>query len=302
MYPPPSCTRLDVTVTYDDYPEETGFRLLDADHPEQQSMIFEPAGKMNIPGRASVTYSYQLPIGNYTFLYEDTNLDGNCCDYGVGEAVVRNGDKVLTISGDFAGFIMADLPNVGIQGDTVGWDKADGLGSFTGTSGQRGNISTVFGIQIIIRYDPDHVDDTTWYLYLVDTSVTGDLLLLKVDAPGLNRVLDQYNRQSLVFRDLPAGDYEFHIENSSGHGFSPGTGFARVTLLDNPTGVLLGRLYHVEGENIGVEAVARFDLGDAGGATTGEGRGRILLRHWWKPASGDWNSTEVFEELYPPGV
>jgi hypothetical protein len=302
MYPPPSCTRLDVIVTYDDYPEETGFRLLDAYHPEQQSMIFEPAGKTNIPRRASVAYSYQLPIGNYTFLYEDTSLDGNCCEYGVGEAVVRNGDKGLTISGDFDDFIIADLPNVGVQGDTVGWGEADGSGSYTGMSGQSGNIHTVFGIQIIIRYDPDHVDAITWYLKLVDTSVTGDFLLLRVDAPGPDRVLDQYNRQSLVFRDLPAGEYEFHIENSSSQGLSPGTGFARVTLLDNLTGVFLRRLYHVGGEYIRDEAVARFELGDTGGVTIGGGRRRILIPHWREEAAGDWNNTETFEELYPPSV
>jgi hypothetical protein len=152
MYPPPNCTRLDIIVTYDDYPEETGFRLLDADQPEQQSMILEPAGKMNIPGRASVTYSYQLPIGNYTFLYEDTNMDGNCCDYGFGEAVIRSGDKVLTISGDFANVSLVDLPNVGVPVDTAGWGEADRLGNHTGNSGQQGNITTVFGIQVIIRY------------------------------------------------------------------------------------------------------------------------------------------------------
>jgi hypothetical protein len=136
-------------------------------------------------------------------------------------------------------------------------------------------LGVVLGIQVIIRYDPDHVDDITWYLYRVNaTAITGNLLLLWVDTPGPDRVLDQYNRQSLVFRDLPAGDYEFKIENAAGRGFSPGTGFARVTLLDNPTGVLLGRLYHIEGTNIGQKEVAKFELTGAGGVAIGRGSQR----------------------------
>jgi hypothetical protein len=63
------------------------------------------------------------------------------------------------------------------------------LGDHTGNSGQQGNITTVFGIQVIIRYDPDHVDDITWYLYRVNaTAITGNLLLLRVDTRGINTI------------------------------------------------------------------------------------------------------------------
>ncbi|CAB9527034.1 Vitamin K-dependent protein C (Fragment) [Seminavis robusta] len=276
MYPPESCTRLDVNMTYDDYPEETGFQIIDDSDPEQQqAVIFEVPGKMDIPPRATIHYSYQLPIGNYSFVYEDANLDGSCCSFGDGHAVITNGGKGVNVSGDFSLYgsqqeesIEMPLPNVGVPGtNNSGWGELGGsTATALGQQQQQGNQQHVFGIQVVIMYDLDRVNDITWQLFTVDNSAgAGELVLLHNDAPSPNRGLDSYNRQSCVFQDLPAGSYEFHIEDASGMGFAPGVGFARVMLLDNTRGVLSGRLFHVAGDDIEPLTVATFDLGGDSG-------------------------------------
>ncbi|CAB9527051.1 Plasminogen (Fragment) [Seminavis robusta] len=262
MYPPAGCTRLDVNMTYDDYPEETGFRVIDDNHPQRQGMIFELPERMDIPQRATIHYSYQLPIGNYTFVYADTSLDGSCCDFGDGRAIITNEGKGVNVSGDFSSYgqqaaIEIPLPYVGFRGAWI----HDGSDHYTGTSVQQRSDKLMFGIQLVIMYDLERVHDITWKLYIVNELGGGELILLRHDAPDPARVLDSYNRQSFVVQDLPEGSYEFHMEDASGRGFARGVGFARITLLDNPTGVFLGRLFHIPAADIEPLTVARFGLG-----------------------------------------
>lgn len=264
-FPPDHCTTLEVEITFDNNPEETGYTIVDTNHPEKQAMVYVPPGSIpSAKAGDTITLRHQVPIGNYALQVED--IDGFCCQNGMGEIVVTDGNREYTVSGDFlGGSTSVDLPNVGIPDPA---EPGNGSGSGNGASNSV-EVNTVapgqqgYGIEIIIMYELAKVRDITWSIYKQAEGST-ELLLLHQDTPadfGTHRVLDKYNRQIEFFHDLPAGMYQLHIEDSTGQGMSPGTGFVSLFSIDNVSGKLTGRLYQNGGENIGLLTKARFVLG-----------------------------------------
>lgn len=262
-YPPAECTSLSVQITFDDYPEETGYTIIDADHPEKQAMIYVPPGTVaGATAGGTVTITHQLPKGNYAI--EVVDVDGLCCSQGRGIIVVLDpaGDRDYTIGGGFTGSKSRDLPNVGIP-SAISSGPANTGGTFAGASGQQGNERSVFGIQVMIMYEPSKVQDISWSIYKQADDST-ELLLLHQDTPadlGISRVIDEHGRQIEFFRDLPAGLYQIHIKDSSGLGMTPGSGFARVFALEKETGNIESRLWQINGDAIGANTEGRFVLG-----------------------------------------
>jgi Trypsin len=278
--PPAHCTQLNLELTLDEYPEETGYQILDANG---NGIIFQPPGSFaDVKPNAAFTMSHQVPRGNYTIVYQDSKGDGNWGQFGRGQIVVSNGCsagqqfKSSTLRGDFSGNSKQQtLPNVGDYGNKVGWDQeerqhiASLFNAQAGvTHGTHLDIITppeaeIFGIKVSILYDMSMANIITWKLLRTDGESP---LVLYEDTPadyGTQRVLDSYGREVKSFRDLSAGTYELHLLD--GRNWPIGTGHIRVFLLDNKTGAILERLVHVKGETIGAETVVEFTIGDKGG-------------------------------------
>lgn len=86
-----------LTVTADDYAEETGFYIVDAN----QNEVFgvDPG---TLAANSINNYNICLPAGCYTFIVVDAFGDGMCCDYGNGSFELTDGSSfVIASGGDF---------------------------------------------------------------------------------------------------------------------------------------------------------------------------------------------------------
>mgnify|MGYP000555744506 CR=1 FL=1 len=259
--PPTDCVTLEVTVQFDDYPQETGYTIKSMDHPQQQGMVFVPAGSFsNVQPRGAMTMTHKVPKGNYAIVLEDA--DGFCCGpYGNGNVVVRDGGNVYTMSGEFTGSATTALPNVGAVPEVP-----QPAAELPPPPVDVAPKTMLYGVQVIIMYAPlAKVNDITWKLFSKDAT-TGVWHLLHQDLPADangHRTLDQYNRQIEIFHDLPAGVYQVHIDDITGQGMPPLSGFARIFQVDNDSGSIEQRLAHFSGQDIGINSVAEFQVGEA---------------------------------------
>ena len=248
-------------ITFDDYPEETGYTIVDTDHPLQQGMVFVPPGSEPFVPGSTVTMTYNVPTGNYRIDVED--IDGFCCRFGRGSMVIKDvgRDKSYDINANFnEGSLSVDLPDVNIPYA----NEANNGGAFDDTSGQQSNDRVVYGVQVMILYDLGKSDDISWKIYAVDEDADDDAfrnLLLYQDIPGVtgDRELDIYNRQIEFFRDFPAGEYEFHIEDITGEGMAPG--YVKVFELENDSGAIKKQLWRTNTATLGFGVVGTFILG-----------------------------------------
>lgn len=262
-FPPEDCTPLAVQITFDDYPEETGYTIVDADHPLQQGMVFvPPESEPFVPG-STVAMLHNVPKGNYRIDVED--VDGFCCRFGRGGIVIRDigGNKSYDVNANFnGGSLSVDLPDVGTP-SVNGVNEANNGGANDSTSEQQDNGRVVYGVQVIILYDLDKSDDISWKIYAVDEDADDDAfrnMLLYQDIPGVtgDRELDTYNRQIELFRDFPAGDYEIHIDDVTGEGMAPG--YAKVFELDNDSGAIKKQLWRTNTATLGFGIIGTFTL------------------------------------------
>ena len=254
--PPANCTSLTITTTYDKYPEETGYQLLDA-HNDMQPMVFHQPGSTVVEAQQTVTQTYHVPKGDYRLQVSDTMLDGFCCLHGDGQIVVTDDAKgeEYTLSGEFTGeSVTLDIPDLGVIPPTTGPATAE--------SAPTPAPGPCYGIQVMIMYD-DHPEYITWRLYS-QSLTSSDLQLMYEDSPSSARALDENNRQIKRFLDLEEGLYQIHVLDSSTNGMNPGQGlgrgFVRVFQLNNDTGEYEKLLYHINGFQIGSQARGRFQL------------------------------------------
>ncbi|MEL6656779.1 MAG: M12 family metallo-peptidase [Bacteroidota bacterium] len=90
---------VNLILTYDDYPEETSWEILD----DQGEVLFTGAGSMDIPDGSTVQYDYCLPDGCYDFRILDSQNDGICCFFGLGNYVLQSTTgEVYAAGGEFA--------------------------------------------------------------------------------------------------------------------------------------------------------------------------------------------------------
>lgn len=119
---------VNVSVTFDNYPEETAWALKNSSGTTVASGSYSTA---NADG-STVNETYCLPDGCYDFVITDVYGDGICCSYGNGSYSVTNGSTTLASGGSFTSsdatnFCLGGAPAAtctdGIQnGDETGVD------------------------------------------------------------------------------------------------------------------------------------------------------------------------------------
>nr|WP_321229456.1 immunoglobulin-like domain-containing protein [uncultured Psychroserpens sp.] len=94
-----ACTEneINISITFDNYPEETAWTLTNASGITVASGSYSSA---NADG-STVNESYCLPNGCYDFVITDVYGDGMCCSYGNGAFSVTSGSTTLASGGSF---------------------------------------------------------------------------------------------------------------------------------------------------------------------------------------------------------
>jgi len=90
----PNCAEVTVTITTDDYPQETSFRIFDS--------YTEPMSGSGYTGqRSTYTTNGCLSYGMYEFIIKDSKGDGMCCSYGNGSYELKVNGSVRKTGGQF---------------------------------------------------------------------------------------------------------------------------------------------------------------------------------------------------------
>ena len=94
---PPTCTNVNINLTFDNYPEETSWQILNS-----SNQVIESGGTYGTQADgSSLTITKCLATGCYTFKISDTYGDGICCSYGNGSYSVTSGSTTLASGGTF---------------------------------------------------------------------------------------------------------------------------------------------------------------------------------------------------------
>jgi hypothetical protein len=94
---PAGPTTVTLSITFDNYPEETSWEIRDA------SGIVANGGTYGSQADGStLNLDVELPDGCYDFIIKDAYGDGICCSYGSGSYSLRDGSTVLASGASFA--------------------------------------------------------------------------------------------------------------------------------------------------------------------------------------------------------
>ena len=98
----PACANFELSITFDDYPEETAWQILDSNG----DYIYQSLGYAGMTSQTLVE-SLCLPEGCYTLKFFDYYGDGICCNYGNGAYTLTqlSDNAVLASGGTFTGTI-----------------------------------------------------------------------------------------------------------------------------------------------------------------------------------------------------
>ncbi|UGU15595.1 M12 family metallo-peptidase [Sinomicrobium kalidii] len=84
--PPPGASDVELSLTFDNYPEETSWEILD----ESSSVVAQGGTYDDEPDGSTLAVSQSLADGCYTFVIRDSYGDGICCSYGNGSYSLTN--------------------------------------------------------------------------------------------------------------------------------------------------------------------------------------------------------------------
>ncbi|WP_296619211.1 endonuclease [Marivirga sp.] len=93
---PPVETTLNLSLTFDNYPEETTWEIV-----EGSTVIASGGPYGNYSDGSTIDVSITVPEGCYDFNIYDSYGDGICCSYGNGSYVLSEGNNVFASGGSF---------------------------------------------------------------------------------------------------------------------------------------------------------------------------------------------------------
>ncbi len=135
---PVPCTENDiiVSITFDDYPEETSWAILDS----TSATVASGGTYAEQADGSTLDIEVCLPDGCYDFVINDTFGDGICCQYGNGSYIVTaNGDTVASgasfTNSETTNFCLGDVPCEGEDLSVITIDFENGNGTDWTTSG-----------------------------------------------------------------------------------------------------------------------------------------------------------------------
>ncbi|MBC3846582.1 VCBS repeat-containing protein [Winogradskyella echinorum] len=134
--PPPTCTDVMVSITFDNYPQETSWSIQDS-----AGVTVASGGTYGSePDGSTITIEECLPEGCYDFIISDTYGDGICCEYGNGSYTVTANGLTVASGASFensetTNFCLEELPCAGVDLTVIEVDFENGSGTDWTTSG-----------------------------------------------------------------------------------------------------------------------------------------------------------------------
>ena len=106
-------TSVTLTITLDNYPEETSWQILDG------STVLASGGTYGSqPDGSTVVENIDLSAGCYDFVISDSYGDGICCSYGTGSYSLADGSTTLASGGSFGS---SETTNFCVGGSTTSY-------------------------------------------------------------------------------------------------------------------------------------------------------------------------------------
>lgn len=93
----PVCTNVNINMTFDNYPEETSWEILNSSN----QIVFSGGTYGSQADGSSLTVTKCLDAGCYTFKIKDSYGDGMCCSYGNGSYSVTSNGTTFASGGTF---------------------------------------------------------------------------------------------------------------------------------------------------------------------------------------------------------
>ena len=93
-------SQIDVTVTHDNYPEETSWSLFKTSNGNDSVLLSQAQDTVHTDGTV-VSEKVTVGAGQYKFVMNDSYGDGNCCAYGNGSFEVSVNGQTIYTGGDF---------------------------------------------------------------------------------------------------------------------------------------------------------------------------------------------------------
>lgn len=107
-------SNVDLTITFDNYPEETSWTIKDAG-----GNTVESGGTYNSqPDGSTINLTFTLTGGDYTFTINDSYGDGICCSYGSGSYSLSSGSTTIVSGGSFGSSESTGFCIEGSSGDS----------------------------------------------------------------------------------------------------------------------------------------------------------------------------------------
>ncbi|SDH61005.1 FG-GAP-like repeat-containing protein [Winogradskyella thalassocola] len=133
---PPPCTDIVVSITFDNYPEETSWSILDS----SGTTVASGGTYDNEADGSTITVDACLEDGCYDFIINDAYGDGICCSYGNGSYTVTVNGLEVASGGNFensetTNFCVGPIPCEGIDLTVIDVDFENGTGTDWITSG-----------------------------------------------------------------------------------------------------------------------------------------------------------------------
>ena len=243
-----SDNEVNVSITFDNYPEETSWSLTNAGGSTVASGSYSTS---NADG-STVTEDLCLPDGCYTFTINDAYGDGICCSYGNGSYSVTGSTGSLASGGSFSSseateFCLGGNPaptcSDGFQnGDETGVDCGGSSCTPCSTGGgtdvlHQGYFETGWdgwsdGGSDCARYSGSRSYEGSYSIYIRDNSGTASAMT----SPSFN--LTSYNQVEIEFYfysySMESGE-DFWVRFYNGSSWSTVATYARGTSFNNNT-------------------------------------------------------------------
>nr|WP_321246631.1 M43 family zinc metalloprotease [uncultured Psychroserpens sp.] len=238
---------INISVTFDNYPEETAWTLKNASGTTVASGTYSTA---NADG-STVTETLCIPDGCYDFVITDVYGDGICCSYGNGSYTVTNSSGTLASGGSFTSsdatnFCLGGSPaptcTDGVQnGDETGVDCGGSSCAPCSTAGttilnegyfETGLDGWADGGSDCFRYSGSNSYEGSRSMRLRDNSGTASAMT----SPSLNLTsFDQVEIEFYFYANSMENGEDFWVRYYNGSSYSTVATYARGTNFNNNT-------------------------------------------------------------------
>lgn len=187
------CSTVNITLTFDDYPEETSWEIRDG------STVVASGGTYGSQADGSTLLLNEcLDAGCYDFVISDAYGDGICCTYGNGSYLVTSGGSTLASGGSFTS---SETTNFCVSGSSrdaeaeAAFSSAKGLNLFPNPTSS--SINYTYQSEIDTEATLRIADMTGRIVYQVPVVINAGM-----------------NQQGIDVQNLPAGTYMMSISHT----------------------------------------------------------------------------------------